>query len=246
MEERLQKLIADAGIASRRKAEEMIKAGNVKVNGVVVTQLGTKASAEDEIEVNGIPIRREEKVYFLLNKPKKTLSSVSDDRGRDTVLKYFPGIKERIFPVGRLDYDSTGALIMTNDGEFAHMMMHPKFHIPKIYEVAIDGILTYDDIKIIKKGVPLSDGVTAPASVHIISVNEKKNKTIFSILLHEGKNREIRRMMEYFHYSVTRLERKKYGFLDCEALRQGEYRRLRRFEIRQLIAIANGEEPKLD
>ena len=238
MEERLQTLIAEAGIASRRKAEELITSGRVRVNGQVVTELGTKASRGDLIEMDGKPIRREEKVYFLLNKPKKTVCTVSDEKGRDTVLSYMPDVKERIFPVGRLDYDTTGCLIMTNDGDFANLMMHPRSHVPKVYEAAIDGILLPDEIAALRKGIPLEEGMTLPASIHIISVNEKKMKTIFSIMIYEGRNREIKRMMEYFNHSVTRLERKKYGFLDCQGLRQGEYRRLRRYEIRQLIQMA--------
>ena len=238
MEERLQKLIAEAGIASRRKAEELITSGRVRVNGQVVTELGTKASRGDLIEVDGKPIRREEKVYFLLNKPKKTICTVSDEKGRDTVLSYMPDVKERIFPVGRLDYDTTGCLIMTNDGDFANLMMHPRSHVPKVYEAAIDGILLPDEIAALRRGIPLEEGMTLPASIHISSVNEKKMKTIFSIMIYEGRNREIKRMMEYFHHSVTRLERKKYGFLDCQGLRQGEYRRLRRYEVRQLIQMA--------
>jgi 23S rRNA pseudouridine2605 synthase len=243
MEERLQKLIARAGIASRRKAEELIVQGRVTVNGQVVRQLGAKASPGDAILVDGVAIRPEDKVYFLLNKPKHMVSSVSDDRGRETVLACFPEVRQRIFPVGRLDYESTGVLILTNDGEFANQMMHPRYHVPKIYEVAISGILSPDQIALIRKGVPLADGLTAPASLHVISANEEKQKMVFSILLREGKNREIRRMMDYFHCPVTRLDRTKYAFLDHEGLHQGEYRRLRRYEVRQLIRLSQeGEE----
>lgn len=236
--ERLQKAIAEAGIASRRKAENLISQGRVKVNGNTVTEMGVQVSSEDRIEVDGHEIIREGKVYFLLNKPKHTICAVTDDRGRETVISCFPDVKERIFPVGRLDYDTTGLLLLTNDGEFANLMMHPRSHIRKTYEVTVKGILTDQMCSMLEKGIYLEDYVTLPAEVMILERSEKKNHTILRITIQEGRNREIRRMMEYFHCEVTRLNRIQYAFLDLGSLHQGEYRHLRMYEVRKLEEIA--------
>ena len=232
--ERLQKVIAQAGIASRRKAEELIASGKVRVNGETVTQMGVQVSPSDRIEVNGVEIGREEKVYFLFNKPKKCICSVSDDKGRETVLDYFTDVRERIFPVGRLDYETTGLLLLTNDGEFANMMMHPSFHVKKTYEVAVSGILTDDMCRILENGVHLEDGRTLPEDVVLLERSRKRNRTVLQITIQEGRNRQVRRMMEYFHCEVTRLNRISYAFLDLGNLRQGQYRRLRSYEVRKL------------
>ncbi len=174
--ERLQKAIAAAGVTSRRKAEEMILQGRVKVNGVKVTKLGVQVSGTDEISVDGRVIKREEKVYFLMNKPKKTICSLADDKGRDTILKYMPEVKERVFPIGRLDYDTTGVLILTNDGATANKLMHPRNHFPKQYQVTISGLITDDEVRQLRKGVLLDDGMTLPAKVHVLhNIQESKN-----------------------------------------------------------------------
>ncbi len=235
--ERLQKVIAKAGIASRRKAEELIAQGKVKVNGVTVTEMGVQVSGNDEITVNGKQIRTEEKVYFLLNKPARVICSVSDEKGRKTVMDCFEGIQERIFPVGRLDYETTGLLIMTNDGEFANAMMHPRSHLPKTYEVTLNGVLTDDMARILSNGVMLDDGKTLPADVVILSRSENRNRTILQITIYEGRNREVRRMMEYFHCEVKKLNRVGYGNLDLGNLRQGEYRKLRMYEVKKLLSM---------
>ncbi|MCR5794873.1 MAG: rRNA pseudouridine synthase [Solobacterium sp.] len=241
--ERLQKAIAKAGIASRRRAEELIKAGRVKVNGQTITEMGVQVSPDDRITVDGQVIQNEEKVYYLLNKPKGMICAVSDDRGRQTVMSGFEGVEERIFPVGRLDYDTSGLLLMTNDGEFANKMMHPRYHIPKTYEVAVNGILTDDMCRILSHGINLSDGRTLPAEVLILKRTESRNKTVLQITIIEGRNREVRRMMEYFHCEVTRLKRIGYGTLDLGRLRQGEYRKLRMYEVRKLLSLSqNGYE----
>ena len=235
--ERLQKVIAKAGIASRRKAEELIAQGKVKVNGVTVTEMGVQVSGNDEITVNGKQIRTEEKVYSLLNKPARVICSVSDEKGRKTVMDCFEGIQERIFPVGRLDYETTGLLIMTNDGEFANAMMHPRSHLPKTYEVTLNGVLTDDMARILSNGVMLDDGKTLPADVVILSRSENRNRTILQITIYEGRNREVRRMMEYFHCEVKKLNRVGYGNLDLGNLRQGEYRKLRMYEVKKLLSM---------
>lgn len=237
--ERLQKVIAAAGIASRRKAEDLIAAGRVKVNGETVREMGVKVGPHDEILVDNHSIRREEKVYYLLNKPKQYICAVRDDKGRKTVMDCFDGISERIFPVGRLDYETTGLLVMTNDGEFANAMMHPKYHLPKTYEVAVDGILTDQMLRMLARGIRLNDGMTLPADVELVSRLEGKKKTVINLTIYEGRNREIRRMMEYFHCEVTRLNRIRYGFLETGNLRQGQYRRLRMYEVRKLMNMVS-------
>ena len=236
--ERLQKVIAKAGIASRRKAEELIAAGKVRVNGKVVTEMGVQVSDTDEVTVEGKPLRREEKVYYMLNKPARVICSASDDKGRATVLDCFEGVKERIFPVGRLDYDTTGILLMTNDGDFANAMMHPRSHLPKTYEVHLNGVITDDMARLLANGIMLDDGKTLPADVEIVSRLEGKKKTVLRITIYEGRNREVRRMMEYFHCEVRKLNRIAYGCLELGGLRQGEYRKLRMYEVKKLLAIA--------
>lgn len=237
--ERLQKVIASAGVASRRKAEQLIQEGKVSVNGKIVTEMGIKVSSEDEIKVNGKPLQKEEKVYYLLNKPKGYICAVSDDKDRKTVIDCFPDVKERIFPVGRLDYDTTGLLILTNDGEFTNKMMHPRYHLPKTYEVSVDGVLTDQMLTMLQNGIELEDGKTLPAEVYLLKRLEGKKKTVIQITIFEGRNRQVRRMMEYFHCEVTRLARIQYGFLDLGHLRQGQYRKLRSFEVRKLMHMSD-------
>ena len=242
--ERLQKVIAASGIASRRKAEEMIQQGRVKVNGQTVKEMGVKVSKQDKIEVDGHEINKEEKVYYLLNKPKRTICSVSDDKERDTVVDIID-CKERIFPVGRLDYETTGLLLLTNDGEFANGLMHPRNHIRKTYEVAVKGVLTDGMCALLEKGIELEDGKTLPAEVFVLQRSEKKNKTVLQITIQEGRNRQVRRMMEFFNCEVTRLNRIQYAFLDLGNLRQGQYRKLRMFEVRKLMSIVNKNDQSL-
>ena len=235
--ERLQKVIAEAGIASRRKAEELIVNGKVKVNGEVVKELGTKVDINDEIVVNGEPINKEEKVYYLFNKPKKVICSVTDPHNRTTVNDYFSGINKRVFPVGRLDYETTGLIIMTNDGEFAQQMMHPSKHIEKTYEVEVEGIFTEKMAIHLTNGIVIEGKKTLPAIVEIVSTSKRKNMSLLNITIFEGRNREIRKMMEYFNCDVKRLKRIQYGFLTLGKLKQGEYRKLRSYEIRKLINL---------
>ena len=242
--ERLQKVIAASGIASRRKAEEMIQQGRVKVNGQTVKEMGVKVSTQGRIEVDGHEINKEEKVYYLLNKPKRTICSVSDDKERDTVVDIID-CKERIFPVGRLDYETTGLLLLTNDGEFANGLMHPRNHIRKTYEVAVKGVLTDGMCALLEKGIELEDGKTLPAEVFVLQRSEKKNKTVLQITIQEGRNRQVRRMMEFFNCEVTRLNRIQYAFLDLGNLRQGQYRKLRMFEVRKLMSIVNKNDQSL-
>ncbi|WP_423798985.1 23S rRNA pseudouridine(2605) synthase RluB [Neobacillus sp. SAB-20_R2A] len=236
--ERLQKVIARAGISSRRKAEELIKEGRVKVNGKVVTELGVKVSPSDKVEVNEVPLEKEVPVYFLLYKPRGVISSVSDEKGRKVVTDFFPAIKERIFPVGRLDYDTSGLLLLTNDGEFANLLMHPKNEIEKVYVAKVKGLPLRENLKKLEKGIRLEDGKTAPAKVKLLSTDKKKQTSIVEIIIHEGKNRQVRRMFEAIGHEVLKLKRERYGFLTLTGLRAGEARELTTHEVKQIRALA--------
>ncbi|MCK6257560.1 rRNA pseudouridine synthase [Fictibacillus sp. WQ 8-8] len=233
--ERLQKVIAQSGITSRRKAEELILEGKVKVNGTVVQELGTKVSPKDRIEVNGVQIEREQPVYFLMYKPSGVITAVSDDKGRKVVTDYFQDIvEERIFPVGRLDYDTSGVLIMTNDGAFANELMHPKYKVDKSYIAKVKGIPEREVLKKLEKGVVLEDGKTAPAKVKFISGDRKKQTSIIELIIHEGRNRQVRRMFEAIGHPVMKLKRERYAFLDVKGLNPGEFRELTPHEVKQL------------
>lgn len=236
--ERLQKVIAQAGVTSRRKAEQLIVEGKVKVNGKVVQQLGVKVNpAKDKIEVEGIPIDREEPVYFLLYKPQGVISSVSDDRGRKVVTD-FVETHHRVFPVGRLDYDTSGIILLTNDGEFANLLTHPKHEIEKVYVAKVQGIPTIDKIKKLREGVMLEDGKTAPAKVKILSANRKKDVSIIQLTIHEGRNRQVRRMFEAIGHRVLKLKRERFAFLDLKGMNPGEIRPLKPIEVRHLRELA--------
>src|SRR3954451_16737536 len=234
--ERLQKVIARAGIASRRKSEELIKEGRVKVNGKVVTELGLKVSPSDKVEVDEIQIEKEEPVYFLLYKPRGVISSVSDEKGRKVVTDFFQHFKERIFPVGRLDYDTSGLLVLTNDGEFANLLMHPKSEIDKVYVAKVKGIPSKENLRKLEKGIRLEDGKTAPAKVKLLSADNKKQTAIVEIAIHEGRNRQVRRMFEAIGNEVLKLKRERYGFLTLNGLKAGEARELTPHEVKMLRA----------
>lgn len=237
--ERLQKVIAQAGIASRRKAEELIKEGHVEVNGELITEMGFKVKKGDEIYVDGKNIVRENKVYFIMNKPKKCVCTNADHEDRLKAVDLIE-CEERIFTVGRLDYDTSGVLLLTNDGEFANMIIHPRHHIAKTYNLTINGMLTGEDMKKIKEGIVLDDGIkTLPAKVKNIVKEKDKNQTTFDLTIVEGRNRQIKRMMEALGYRVRRLHRKQLGFLNVSDMSQGDYRRLKPFEVKKLRALAD-------
>lgn len=238
--ERLQKIIAASGVASRRKAEELIVQGRVKVNGEIISQLGYQAAKGAKIEVDGQLLKKEEKVYYVMNKPRNTICAVSDDRERQTVIDYVD-IPERVFPVGRLDFDTTGVLILTNDGDFANEIIHPSSHVEKTYEVSIKGILTKEEIKQLQKGIHLEDGLTLPARVVVIAQNDVKKNMVIELSIHEGRNRQIKRMMEHFGYGVKRLHRKSIGPVDVKGLNPGETRLLKPYEIKQLRHLSNNK-----
>ena len=232
--ERLQKVMAEAGVASRRKSEEIILEGRVKVNGIVVTELGTKVSDDDYIEVDNRPIRQERKVYILMNKPRNCVTTVSDDRNRPTVMDFLKDIHTRIYPVGRLDFDTTGALILTNDGKLTNLLTHPSSEVNKTYIATCKGLADDEDLEPLRRGVELEDGKTSPAKVEILKVNEEKNTSIIKIIIHEGRNREVKRMMEYVGYDVIKLNRESIGDLNTKGLYQGQYRKLTKEEVKAL------------
>ena len=231
--ERLHKVLARAGIESRRAAEEMILAGRVAVNGRVCTTLGTKVDAEhDAITVDGKPIpRRVKKVYLMLNKPPGYITTVSDPQHRPTVMDLVPHCL-RIFPVGRLDANSEGLILMTNDGEFANLLAHPRYSYEKEYHVAVPGTVKESDLQLLREGVVIEGGRTMPAKVRVLSSDGRL--TWLSMTIHEGRNRQIRRMLHVLGYRVERLLRVRIGPLWLGSLARGAYRHLTPAEVRQL------------
>ena len=231
-EERLQKYLASAGIASRRKCEELILQGKIEVHGKVVTELGTKVSSKDIIKYNGKIVKpEEEKIYILLNKPIGYVTTAHEQFGRDKVLDLIK-INKRIVPVGRLDMYTSGALILTNDGELVNKLTHPKNEIEKTYNVTINGKITEQEIEKLKTGVIIdNDYLTKPAKVKILKIDEDKNISRIQITIHEGKNRQIRKMCEAIDKKVIALHRSKIGKLDVKALKPGEWRYLKLNEI---------------
>jgi len=233
--ERLQKVIANSGYTSRRKAEELITKGKVKVNGKTVYELGTKVSGEDLIEVEGTVINEKEvnKVYYLLNKPRGVVTTTSDDKGRRTVLDLIATDK-RIYPVGRLDYDTTGALILTNDGELANILTHPKNKVEKVYIVKVRGLVGKEQITSLCRGVYIDGVKTARAKARIQNYDKKSNTSIVELTIHEGKNHQVKKMFKAIGYDVLKLKREKIAFLDVKNLKSGEYRYLSVKEVKKL------------
>ena len=234
-EERLQKFLANAGIASRRKCEELILNGKVEVNGEVVTELGTKVSDKDIVKYNGKIVKpEEEKVYILLNKPIGYVTTAKDQFNRETVLDLVK-INKRIVPVGRLDMYTSGALILTNDGEFVNILTHPKNEVNKTYNVTIKGIIENEDIEQLQKGVEIDDGyITKPAKAKILKIDEEKNISRIQITIHEGKNRQVRKMCEAINKKVLALHRCKIGNIEVKDLKVGKWRYLTKKEIEML------------
>lgn len=232
---RLQKYLAEAGIASRRKCEELILDGKIEVNGKVVTELGTKVTENDKVKYNGKLISSvEEKIYILLNKPIGYVTTVKDQFGRDTVLDLVK-VDKRIVPVGRLDMYTSGALILTNDGEFVNKLTHPKNEVNKTYNVTISGKMTQEDINKLQKGVKIDDNyITKPAKVKILKIDEEKNISRIQITIHEGKNRQVRKMCNAIDKKVLALHRSKIGDIDVKDLKIGTWRYLTEKEINSL------------
>lgn len=235
MEERLQKVLAQAGVASRRSCEELIKQGRVKVNGQVVTELGTKVNATvDQILVDNKSIAQEEHVYVLLHKPTGVITSMSDPEGRKTVRDLIKQIPQRVYPVGRLDFDTSGLLIMTNDGELANRLAHPSFEMDKVYRAWVKGIPTTESVLRLAKGIKLEDGMTSPGKARILERDASNNRALLELTIHEGRNRQVRRMCQAIGHPVVTLQRIRISFLTLGNLGLGSYRFLQKEEVERL------------
>jgi len=235
--ERLQKVIANSGYTSRRKAEELILDGHVTVNGELVTTLGIKVSGNDVICVDGNTINKDMvKEYYLLNKPREVICSVSDDKGRKTVVDLIK-TEARIYPVGRLDYDTTGLIILTNDGELANILMHPKHKILKTYIAKINGILNEEDFKKLRRGILIDDRKLLIDNIKVRKIDKTKNTSLVEVTIHEGRNHIVRKLFEKLRYDVLKLTRSKFAFLSDDGLKSGEYRELTLKEVKQLYSL---------
>jgi 23S rRNA pseudouridine2605 synthase len=241
--ERLQKILANAGVASRRKCEELITAGHVTVNDEVVTELGAKADPDvDIITVKGRPIKRENKLYILFNKPKGVITTMTDPKGRSAVTDYLKDIKERVYPVGRLDYDTEGLLLLTNDGDLAHKLTHPRHHVPKTYHATVERVPHGKDLERLQRGIKLDDGMTAPAEAEYHDVDPEGKYATISLTIREGRNRQVRRMFEAIHHPVTRLKRISFAGITLGGLQRGKHRKLTPEEVQKLRDAADGIE----
>ncbi len=238
--ERLQKILSQAGVASRRAAEKMIAEGRVTVNGKTVTEPGVKAdAADDRIAVDGKPLAEAERLrYYLLNKPKGYISTAKDERGRRTVLDLLPETAERLYPVGRLDNNTEGLLLLTNDGALTNALLHPAREIQKTYVAVVEGQVTAGELRRLRQGVELADGLTAPAGAFLVERDVAADRTKMEITLHEGRNRQVRRMCEAVGHRVRSLKRIQFAGLTLDGLRRGASRPLTRDEVRGLYALA--------
>ena len=238
--ERLQKVLAASGVASRRKSEELIAKGLVKVNGVVVTELGFKVNPNDKILVNNQEISKEEHVYYILNKPTGYVSTVSDEKNRPTVLDLFTeeDKRNRIYPVGRLDFDTAGVLLFTNDGDFANKLTKPNNEIEKEYMARVEGIVTKLETVNMSKGITLKTGYTTkPCVVKVVSSDKRNNSSLLKIIIHEGKNHQVRLMCEAVNHPVKKLTRTRVAFITLENVPRGGYRNLKIHEVKQLMNL---------
>lgn len=236
MEERLQKYMASCGIASRRKCEEIILSGKVKVNGVVVNELGTKVNpGDDKVEYDGkLIIKEENKVYILLNKPEGYITSVKDEKDRKTVIDLVK-VKERIYPIGRLDYDSSGLIILTNDGSIYNKIIHPSVELTKKYIAVVQGEFKKSELESFKAGVDIGGYITAPAEIKLLKFED--GKSTVEIGIHEGKNRQIRRMCSALNHEVLALKRIAIGKIKLGTMKRGEYRNLTMEELEYINSL---------
>lgn len=238
--ERLQKVIANSGYCSRRKAEEYIKQGKVSVNGTIVRELGTTVDSKDIIMINGNIIEKQSKEYILLYKPRGVVTTTSDDKNRKTVIDLI-NTQNRLYPVGRLDYDTTGALILTNDGELANALMHPSSNIEKVYIAKIKGILMPKEINELKNGVVIDGKKTAKAKVKVKKVDKANQTSIVELIIHEGRNHQVKKMFNAVGMEVIKLKRERIGFLDLGGLNSGEYRKITPKEVKILYSLISNK-----
>ncbi len=237
--ERLQKVMAQAGVASRRKCEEIITAGRVKVNGIVVTELGTKVGPKDIVTVDNKALDKESLVYYVLNKPTGYLTAVSDKLGRRTVMDLIAveDKKERIFPVGRLDYDTSGVLLLTNDGTLSYKLTRSEKEVEKVYQARLDGIITQEAVERLLKGVMIDNVMTKRSHVEVVSFDRKNKSTLIKLGITEGRNRQVRKMCEAVGFPVKKLKRISFGGVTLDGLGVGEYRKLKPHEIKKLYSL---------
>lgn len=235
--ERLQKVIANSGFTSRRKAEELIKEGKVKVNGKVIKELGTKVSYDDSIIIDGVLLKKEEnKEYYLLNKPRGVISSVSDDKNRKTVVDLIE-TETRIYPIGRLDYDTTGLILLTNDGKLTNILSHPNNNIEKTYIAKIEGILSKENIDALKKGIIIDGRKCKPVRFKVRKKDLEKNTSMVEITIVEGRNHIVKKLFHELKHEVIKLKRESYAFLKLDNLKSGEYRMLSIKEVKRLYSL---------
>ena len=235
--ERLQKIIANSGYCSRRKAEELILSGKVSVNGEVINTLGSRASYSDTIIINGVTLKLEPKEYVLLYKPRGVVSSVSDEKGRKTVVDIVES-ENRLYPVGRLDYDTSGLLLLTNDGELTNLLIHPSHEVEKVYIVKIDDVINPELVKSLAKGVMVDGKKTGKARVKIKKIDKKKKSSIIELTIYEGRNHQVKKMFEAIGYKVSKLKRERFAGLTLDGLTSGQYRHLSIKEVKKLYAVA--------
>lgn len=238
MEERLQKFMASCGIASRRKCEELILLGKVKVNGNIIEELGFKVNPfEDIVEYDGRVITKEErKVYIMLNKPEDVITSVKDEKDRKTVIDIVK-VNERIFPIGRLDYDSSGLILLTNDGELYNKIIHPRVELDKKYVAVVKGEVSLDDKEKFESGIDIGGYITAPAKLKMLEYSHRKDLSTIEVCIHEGKNRQIRKMCSAINHEVISLKRVSIGNIRLGQLKKGEYRYLNDEEMKYLMSL---------
>jgi 23S rRNA pseudouridine2605 synthase len=234
--ERLQKVLANANVASRRKSEQMITEGRVAVNDEIISSLGYKVGKNDVIKVDGKIIDQIKKIYYLLNKPTGVLSTAKDDKGRKTVIDLLlpEDNDKRVYPVGRLDYDSAGLLLLTNDGDLTYRLTHPKYEVEKEYLVRVKGIVIRKDVVKIRKGLKIDGVFMKPKFIQLLELDKKNQSTLFVIVLTEGRNREIRKLFESINHEVKTLTRTRYDFLTLDGVERGRYRSLKVHEVKQL------------
>ena len=234
--ERLQKVIANSGYCSRRKAEELISAGKVRVNSQVISELGFKVDGNDEIMIGNKVISREEKEYILLNKPRGVVTTTSDEKNRKTVIDLIDTDK-RLYPVGRLDYDTTGALLLTNDGELTNLLIHPRNKVDKVYMAKVKGFFDKENALNMSRGVVIDGVKTAKSFVKLRKYDKKSDSSIVEVIIHEGKNHQVKKMFEAVGFDVLKLKREMFAFLNVNGLKSGEYRYLSVKEVKQLYSL---------